>query len=1195
MKRSILAISVLFTLCAALVVHAGFSIPISINFDGTVDTQYRDGSKPQGGSCPTGWTCTGIGDGTCDVNEVDANTFNITASGSSDSNTVMGYCFVHKQAATESSIHLEALIPAVWTGHIETWTSCGVAIREGTSTADYYWHTWWPDLGTARYKFDASPPGWPWTSVDGAPGQFLPYRVGAEYDSVATDNLSGWESSDGVSWTQIGLDVDKTLTFPVEYGVFCTSHDPNLTTTVELDLVVANTTLSFSDTGPPPAPIGNDHLIAPTDRLVDCLVDVIEPGDTITLDGTSREQIRIDNCTGTPSLPITLRNDVTESGTLVIQRPTPSTGDFVVRLRNVKHFVVDGTGGWLGSSGTCSGLLSWPTINTPGLECGITISSPVGDGPSSHLNIGGTSSFVTVKGVEIDGGRPDTINGIGLQQNANNQDEGYPYTSLSDPVNWREGMRYFDNYIHDTETSCMYLGPNYSTEAEDEWKLKDIDVHHNRLQQCGDDGIKLKSSWGAASASKIHHNHITEIGISGLSTATGATDHCIVVSEGNANVYNNFCRDNNAGVNNRTMISHHSHRVPVSFGTFEWNVYNNVVIDSDGIGIGAWRDSSADVATAITIYNNTIIDSDGHGVNIGSIQTEPGTVRDNIVADASPSISTGASIVELNNIESTVALQDFVDPGTFDFHLTATSEARNAVTRGGAPPTDHDNIQRPQEGVDDVGAYEFVSGIPTAPNFTLQGNAECANGRSTYYPGMRGFGACTRGGFVAGTTVHHITTTTWNGAGSLGAFMAASCPKVGVFDIAGEVDFGGQVEAFLACDGWSLVGETAPSPGIWLRDVTIWVKSAGQQNAALSHVTIGAGDLGSWPTADRDVLQTKANDSIFANLTLMWGVDETIDCWPTLSAGQTRSRQSLWQVAFVNPLEEPFPPTATNALGHIMNEDCDEYDINRSVYINAKGRAVTNSAALNAALVNNVVANCGHTSWNKCIGLRNLNETTHSDSVGPYVETHTNIIGNIWTEGPDTNDLAQRPIEIRTGWNAASTVWETGNSSTWLDCGASPHNCVDEAVTGDPMAVAEIPSAMPKGLVPETFIRGNAASEQAFVDLILQHAGSRPADRHAHTAAVFGYLDNYLDETQGGLVDNVATDPAGGWPTLTENTVDHSNTGHAACGLAIPTANKDDIMASGLTRLHETIICCHTDVVSVSGWRPDTLELCGAP
>jgi hypothetical protein len=287
-------------------------------------------------------------------------------------------------------------------------------------------------------------------------------------------------------------------------------------------------------------------------------------------------------------------------------------------------------------------------------------------------------------------------------------------------------------------------------------------------------------------------------------------------------------------------------------------------------------------------------------------------------------------------------------------------------------------------------------------------------------------------------------------------------------------------------------------------------------------------------------------------------------------------------VAVVNPLDDSIhsdpPPDNKHSYGYIGYEDCVDVDFNRVVWANMRGRApylanpsahVTNTVLYNTGILNNNIL------------LRNL------DSVA----TETNVVNNLIIYGPDT-DTGNLPIRAQSSFANGSLIYESGNSAPdWADC--SNGGCRTGFAAGE-ISGTEINGSKPSGIVPEGFTRGDSDSETAFLTKILNHAGSRPTNRWSHTQNVFDDISTgYSTHTAGGAVNTVEGD--GGWPSFAQNTVDHSDTGHAACGLAIPTTNKDDVMSSGLTRLHETIICCHTDAVMPSGWRTDTLELCSAP
>jgi len=137
-------------------------------------------------------------------------------------------------------------------------------------------------------------------------------------------------------------------------------------------------------------------------------------------------------------------------------------------------------------------------------------------------------------------------------------------------------------------------------------------------------------------------------------------------------------------------------------------IYNNVIFDSPGGAIWiAYRPMQR-----TKVYNNTIVNTGGPGIGIadGPIDTE---VKNNIMwvhNGYGPLYQTGDSntIVEDNLLNT----EDphFVDQGSQNFHLQASSPARNRGQTLSSVAFDYDHIARPQGSAYDIGAYEYIEG-----------------------------------------------------------------------------------------------------------------------------------------------------------------------------------------------------------------------------------------------------------------------------------------------------------------------------------------------------------------------------------------------------------------------------------------------------------------------------------------------------
>src|SRR5512133_2428571 len=84
---------------------------------------------------------------------------------------------------------------------------------------------------------------------------------------------------------------------------------------------------------------------------------------------------------------------------------------------------------------------------------------------------------------------------------------------------------------------------------------------------------------------------------------------------------------------------------------------------------------------------------------------------------------------------------------------------------------------------------------------------------ASIYPGVKGFGTDTRGGY--GGRIFRVTTLSRDGAGSLAEAIRAKGPRIVVFDVAGTIDLArrsiGIINPYI-----TIAGHTAPWPGITL-------------------------------------------------------------------------------------------------------------------------------------------------------------------------------------------------------------------------------------------------------------------------------------------------------------------------------------------------------------------------------------------
>ena len=450
-----------------------------------------------------------------------------------------------------------------------------------------------------------------------------------------------------------------------------------------------------------------DHFISPSTGSIDCktLGGGIKPGDTITLAGGPRGPLRISNCTGTTQNPIIIRNDTSGTGPTVIRRTSASSGGFVFTLQNVEHIVVDGTGGWKGSSGHCGSIRG-----ELGTNCGIQVTRVVAeDTPTAFLKFLGLYRNYTVRGLRIDGrswGRDDLGDGgagIGVHQFSAEVSSDYPGY-------WRENILYEQNYVHNTRTECMYIGPNWNIDNP-RIPLRNITIQDNYLHTCGRNAITIKSAVDGANI--IQRNYAARTGLQNVDTGLGAiygftTSHLAlrqnIVIESAGQCY---------GID--------AQRIPDTFNGGYFHAENNLGVrcgligfSEKGYGISARKDSGSKVLENVVIDYNTIVDSEASGIRIGPVlDASSVSVRNNIITTP----KTGEPITggtQENNRTGSLGSMRFSDATRDEYRLTASSPAVNSGNLP-SPAFDLVGTYRPQGGAPDQGAFELSSEPESEP------------------------------------------------------------------------------------------------------------------------------------------------------------------------------------------------------------------------------------------------------------------------------------------------------------------------------------------------------------------------------------------------------------------------------------------------------------------------------------------------
>jgi hypothetical protein len=439
--------------------------------------------------------------------------------------------------------------------------------------------------------------------------------------------------------------------------------------------------LAFSGTS-----VAADHKVSPQTAKFDC--SRVKPGDTVTLPSGDRGPLKIQNCKGTEGNRIVVRNDPDGNGPAVIRRTSGSDGGFIFDCTDCTGVDIDGSYKWRGAPG--------------GKTYGIKFTITSGKGPSVFVRISGTSKFLTIRNIEIDGAWPKLAgNGSGIRINDNR------VTLAKHPGQWREGILIEDTYIHDVSREGMYVGPNFK---DRELPLRDIEIRHNLLEDIGYDAINTKSM--LAGNNSIHHNVVRRAGKNTQDARKSSQYSGIKNMSGTVKIYNNWV--DSTGQHGIISWTQDGPKSSENKGPFAAQIWNNVVVDAGGLWRSFMGKSFAIKVGAESglekpvpfVYSNTIVNSRHGAINVGS-NVGSGFVRDNIAAGSgdNPVISAPGFVELTNNRVGSVADMGFVDPGRGKFRLKSGSPARNEGSSD-YPPIDFDDVRRPKDGAADQGAYE---------------------------------------------------------------------------------------------------------------------------------------------------------------------------------------------------------------------------------------------------------------------------------------------------------------------------------------------------------------------------------------------------------------------------------------------------------------------------------------------------------
>jgi hypothetical protein len=433
----------------------------------------------------------------------------------------------------------------------------------------------------------------------------------------------------------------------------------------------------------------------------------VNPGDTITLQAGTRNGLTIKDLVGTRDRPILIRNDYSASRPVTIRRASAVKGGFVFDCNTCKHVIIDGTKKWRGAPDDAY-------CGAPNGKdgCGIRITSTAnGDAPTVFLRLGGFTTDVTVRGVEVDGRWPKVGKGW-----AGFKLDDVTIKSDQYPGVWRQNVVLEQNYVHNTMREAFYIGPiccgsgGTSKGAHTGGlPLRNITIQGNLVNNAGWDGIQLKSAYRGVN--RINDNVVRNVGRDRSPGIPDGEFMGVSCSDTQCDVFDNLVV--NSGEHGfQARVS----ALPESEGPLRINIYNNVSVNAGlagnrrAHGVNVIRASSKVARQVVAVYNNTIVRPrrDGIGVKGHNLASDTRIIS-NIVVDQGrfAVLAPKGSKIEGNG-EGSMNAFEFVNPSNENFMLRPGSPARDAGASSLFADEDMNGIRRPQGDRPDIGAYEFI-------------------------------------------------------------------------------------------------------------------------------------------------------------------------------------------------------------------------------------------------------------------------------------------------------------------------------------------------------------------------------------------------------------------------------------------------------------------------------------------------------
>lgn len=311
------------------------------------------------------------------------------------------------------------------------------------------------------------------------------------------------------------------------------------------------------------------------------------------------------------------------------------------------------------------------------------------------------------------------------------------------------------------------------------------------------------------------------------------------------------------------------------------------------------------------------------------------------------------------------------------------------------------------------------------------------------FPGAVGFGTTTvagsgRGTVPAKTTVIKVTNLNDSGAGSLRACLTASGSRTCVFEVGGYINLLTKIS--IKNPNVSVFGQTAPHPGIQVRDGSIVVQA---DDVLIQHIGSRPGDrnlptdggngikaserdaFGIWGNTSSDPVERVVLDHVSAT----WGMDESISTYTGVN-GTADGTTPIRNVTISNSIiaeglnnSNHGDTEGKHSMFSLLGSNTKNITYYRNLVSSSNGRHIRMKMNSDVEFLNNYVYNFANSATN---GYNQWNMDYSSGATGNRI----NFMNNYYQRGPTTADTTSPVFFYSSSTPLASRIYVSHNIST---------------------------------------------------------------------------------------------------------------------------------------------------------------------